>query len=150
MSFFIYDANYFIKFLNKNYFINGLKNLRLYILYRYCIVVLLQYLNMPYTISEQKPVDCICKCGAIIKYSNMQKHLLSAKHRRDTYVYIRTCCVLTNPPIPSSRSEHFVYLRPTIFYTTRELTQGSPLVTTLNFFLIFLCNHIVIFEKKSR
>ncbi len=38
---------------------------------------------MPYTISEHKPVDCICKCGAIIKYTNMRKHLLSAKHRRD-------------------------------------------------------------------
>ena len=36
MFFFIYDANYFIKFLNKNYFINGLKTGRLYILYRYC------------------------------------------------------------------------------------------------------------------
>ena len=38
---------------------------------------------MPYTISEHKPVDCICKCGANIKYTNMRKHLLSAKHRRD-------------------------------------------------------------------
>jgi len=35
---------------------------------------------MPYT-TTHKPVDCICQCGAIIKYSNMQKHLLSAKHR---------------------------------------------------------------------
>ena len=47
------------------------------------IRVLFEYLNMPYTISEHKPADCICKCGAIIKYSSMQKHLLSAKHRRD-------------------------------------------------------------------
>ena len=38
---------------------------------------------MPHTISEHKPVDCICKCGAIIKYNHMNKHLLSAKHRRD-------------------------------------------------------------------
>ena len=38
---------------------------------------------MPYKISEHKPGDCICKCGAIIKYCNMPKHLQSAKHRRD-------------------------------------------------------------------
>ncbi len=31
MSFFIYNANYFIKFLKQNYFINGLKTGRLYI-----------------------------------------------------------------------------------------------------------------------
>jgi hypothetical protein len=51
MSFFIYDANYFIKFLSKNYFINGLKNCDLYILYRYYIVVLLQYLNTSYNMN---------------------------------------------------------------------------------------------------
>jgi hypothetical protein len=39
---------------------------------------------MPYTTTTtHKPVDCICQCGAIIKYNHMQKHLLSAKHRRD-------------------------------------------------------------------
>jgi hypothetical protein len=27
-------------------------------------------------------------------------------------MYIRTCYVLTNPPIPSSRSKYFVVLRP--------------------------------------
>ena len=27
-------------------------------------------------------------------------------------MYVYTCCVLTNPPIPSSRCNHFVVLRP--------------------------------------
>ncbi len=56
------------------------------------------------------------------------------------YVYascvciIHTCYVLIDPPIPSSRCKHFVFLRPIFFYFTRELTQGPPLVTTFRFF----------------
>ena len=45
MSFFIYVANYFIIFFKKNYFINGLKTCDLYILYRYCKAVLLEYFS---------------------------------------------------------------------------------------------------------
>ena len=42
----IYDANHFIFFfLKQNHFENGLKTCRLYILYRYCTAVLLEYLN---------------------------------------------------------------------------------------------------------
>jgi hypothetical protein len=37
---------------------------------------------MPYTINH-KPSDYICQCGAIVKASYMQKHLLTAKHQRD-------------------------------------------------------------------
>ena len=38
--------------------------------------------TMPYTINH-KPSDYICQCGAIVKASYMQKHLLTAKHQRD-------------------------------------------------------------------
>ena len=54
------------------------------------------------------------------------------------YTYVRTCYVLTNPSIPSSRSKHFIFLRPNFFYIARELTQGSPLVTTFKIFFIFM------------
>jgi hypothetical protein len=37
---------------------------------------------MPYTITH-KPSDYICQCGAIVKVSYMQKHLLTAEHQRD-------------------------------------------------------------------
>ena len=39
----IYDVTHFIIFLKKNHFENGVKTCRLYILYRYCIAVLLEY-----------------------------------------------------------------------------------------------------------
>ena len=38
---------------------------------------------MPYKISQHKPADVICQCGAVLKYSNMPKHLRTAKHARD-------------------------------------------------------------------
>ena len=44
------------------------------------------------------------------------------------YVYI--CCVLTKPPIPSSRCEHFVNLRPKNLYFMNEdifIIMSSPL-----------------------
>jgi len=40
-----------MKFFKKNYFINGLKNLRLYMLYRYCKAVLLEYLSTSYSMN---------------------------------------------------------------------------------------------------
>jgi hypothetical protein len=56
---------------------------------------------MPYKISEHKPADVICQCGAIVKYNRMHNHLLSTEHARDmigrehieiadTYMYIYT------------------------------------------------------------
>jgi len=39
MSFFIYDANYFIIFFKKKYFINGLKTCRLYTYVYVCMYV---------------------------------------------------------------------------------------------------------------
>ncbi len=38
---------------------------------------------MPYKISQHKPADVICQCGAIIKFSSMPIHLRTAKHARD-------------------------------------------------------------------
>ena len=38
--------------------------------------------TMPYTINH-KPSDYFCMCGAIVKASSVQKHLLTAKHQRD-------------------------------------------------------------------
>ncbi len=32
---------------------------------------------MPDKISQYKPVDVICQCGAIIKYCNMPQHILT-------------------------------------------------------------------------
>jgi hypothetical protein len=46
------------------------------------------------------------------------------------YVYVHTYNVLTNPPIPSSLCDYMANLH-NFFYIVRELTQGSPLVTTL-------------------
>ncbi len=40
-----------MKFFKKNYFINCLKNLRLYMLYRYCKAVLLEYLSTSYNMN---------------------------------------------------------------------------------------------------
>ena len=45
IDFFIFDVNYFINFLKKICFKNGLKTCRLYILYRYCKAVLLEYFS---------------------------------------------------------------------------------------------------------
>jgi hypothetical protein len=36
------------------------------------------------------------------------------------YIHIRTYYVLTNPPIQSSRSKHFIFLRPGFFFTAQE------------------------------
>ena len=69
-------------------------------------------------------------------------------------MHLHTGYVQTNPPIPSSRCKHFVFLRPNLFYfmffyITRELTQGSPPCNDLNFYFLFCpSNHIVIFFKK--
>ena len=55
-----------------------------------------------------------------------------------TYMYIHTCCVPMNQPIPSSRSDHFIKLRPNFFYIAKGLTHGSPRVTTFkNIFYLF-------------
>jgi hypothetical protein len=56
---------------------------------------------MPYKISNCKPADVICKCGAIIKWHKMPQHLSSTEHARDIvgcenievvnpYVYMHT------------------------------------------------------------
>jgi hypothetical protein len=37
---------------------------------------------MPYKISQHKPADVICQCGAIVKYCNMPLHLLTTEHAR--------------------------------------------------------------------
>jgi hypothetical protein len=75
---------------------------------------------------------CVCVCMYVCMYIRMHLH---------------TGYVQTNPPIPSSRCKHFVFLCPNFLYFTRELTKGSPLVTTLNCFPP--SNHIVIFFKKT-
>ena len=36
-----------------------------------------------YKISNCKPADVICQCGAIIKYCDMPQHLLTIEHARD-------------------------------------------------------------------
>mgnify|MGYP007073083583 CR=1 FL=1 len=38
---------------------------------------------MPYKISKCKPVHVICKCGDVVKHSDMSKHLLTAEHARE-------------------------------------------------------------------
>ena len=52
-------------------------------------------------------------------------------------MYVHTCNVLTNPPIPSSPCNHIVILRPIFFYIARELTQGSPCNVLIIYFFIF-------------
>ena len=60
--------------------------------------------------------------------------------------YEHTCFVLTKPPIQTSPCNHIVILRPNFFNISRELTQGSPLVTTLLIFF-FSSLHMRIFKK---
>ena len=60
---------------------------------------------------------------------------------------VHTYYVLTNPPIPSSRSKHFIFLRPN-FFTSQRANPRTPLVTTLIMFFIFGSNHIVTLFKK--
>ena len=78
-------------------------------------------------------------------------------------IYIRTCYVLTKPPIQSSPCNHIANLRPNVFYNAREQTQGPPLVTNLKklffifqshfsefqnlFFYFFRCNYIMNFRE---
>ena len=63
------------------------------------------------------PLPCIiyvsiCMCVYVCMYECMY-----------ACMYVLTCYVLTNPPIPSSPSKHFIKLRPNFFDITRELTQ---------------------------
>jgi hypothetical protein len=50
------------------------------------------------------------------------------------YVYVYTCYVLTNPPIPSSRSKRIVILRPNFVLHRERTNQGPPPCNDLDFF----------------
>ena len=41
-------------------------------------------------------------------------------------IYVHTCSVLTNPPIPSSRCKHFVFLRPIFFLLHKTANPRAP------------------------
>jgi hypothetical protein len=54
---------------------------------------------------------CACVCVCVCVYVRIRMYVL--------YIHITS---KINPPIPSSRSKHFVKLRPNFFYIARELT----------------------------
>ncbi len=71
---------------------------------------------------------------------------------------VHTCCVLTNPPIPSSRCKHFVVLRPNIFSFHKSANPRPPPCNDLqkliffnlwsNHFVNFTCIKYSIFVKS--
>ena len=73
---------------------------------------------------------CMCVCVYVYTY---------------VYAYVYTCCVLINPPIPSSRCKHFVNLRPNTNVLQERGTQAPPLVNPLNNMVLKFMSH----EKKT-
>jgi hypothetical protein len=65
-------------------------------------------------------IICKCMCTCICIYMCIYMYVY-------VYVYIPTCCVLTKPPIPSSRSNHFIKLRPNIYILHISLMSLSRL-----------------------
>ena len=83
----------------------------------------------------------------LCSHQNIYIYISRETKHNDTYacvcvcMYVHTCYVLTKPPIPSSSCDHIrtsdICIQ-ILFYITRELTQGSPLVTTLKFIFFFI------------
>ena len=57
-------------------------------------------------------------------------------------MYVHTCCVLTNTPIPSSRCKHFVILRPVKILLHARGHKGPPLQRPLRMFFFLICDVI--------
>ena len=104
--------------------------------------------------TEQRASVPVCMCYASlvhvhrkmwtqsVKYGNTHIHtcvFLCSRVYVCTYVFVHILFVLTKPPIPSSPCNDIANLRPSLFYITRELTQGSPHVTNLNCFFNMIC-----------
>jgi hypothetical protein len=65
-------------------------------------------------------------------------------------VYVHTRCVLTNLPIPSPRSKHFIFLRPNFFLHHKRANPRVPPCNDLKYvFLFFRSNHIHMYVCAS-
>ncbi len=70
---------------------------------------------------RERERECVCVCVCVC-YVCVCIHVCSCM-----YVHVHTCCVLTNPPIPSWRCKDFAILRPAeILLRDRGHPRGDP------------------------
>jgi hypothetical protein len=83
--------------------------------------------------SQYSVIFCVCVCVCVcVLYIYIHIHTYVCMYVRmygHVRMYVHTCCVIINPPIPSSRFKHFVFLRP-IFFLLHK--RANPRVIPCN------------------